>query len=40
MMNFDNITGLNESGTLVNDFSQYTNTGTVYGATWTGNGKR
>ena len=38
--NFDNITGLNESGTVVKDFSQYANNGTISGATRTGNGKR
>jgi len=40
MMNFDNITALGESGTLVKDMSQYANNGSISGATWTGNGKR
>ena len=40
MYNFDNITGLNESGTLVKDMTQYANNGTVNGATWTSSGKR
>jgi hypothetical protein len=41
MYNFDNITALGESGTLVKDMSQYGNNGTpTSGATWTGNGRR
>jgi hypothetical protein len=41
MMNFDNVLSLGETtGGIIKDFSQYNNTGTVNGATWTGNGKR
>ena len=40
MYNLDNITALDESGTLVKDMSPYANNGTIVGATWTGNGKR
>jgi hypothetical protein len=40
MMNFDKVTSLGETTTIVKDFSQYNNTGTANGATWTGNGKQ
>jgi hypothetical protein len=41
MYNFDNITALGESGTVVKDMSQYANNGIVYSsASRTNNGKR
>ena len=39
MMNFNNITTLGESATVVKDRSSYGNNGVVNAATWTGNGK-
>jgi hypothetical protein len=40
MYNFDNVTSLGENSTTVKDMSQYSNNGTISGATWTGNGRR
>ena len=40
MMNFDKVTSLGETDTIIKDFSQYGNHGSGYGGvTWTGNGK-
>lgn len=41
MYNFDNVSALGESGTLVKDMSQYANNGTpTNGVTRTSNGQR
>jgi len=41
MMNFDKVSALGESNSIIKDLSQYGNNGTAYNeATWTGNGKR